>query len=286
MTVKGNGGDLETHKKAYVENYREVWFDERAITNIMSLNNVKEKFIVTYDSDRDGTFPVHKTNGVNIKFGMHRNGLHYHDTVNRQVTMVQTVTENEKDYSKRQLTDAKTARELYAKVGYPLIKDLANMVKKNMIMNCPVTIEDVMRARKITGPSVQALKGKTIRTKPNPVVSDYVAVPHAIFEENRNVTLSVDVMFVNRIPFITSISRHLKFTTAETLHNRTTSQLVQCVTNLKALYAKRGFNVTTSLMVGEFLTMRTALLKMSVSLNTASASEHMPEIERQHRVIK
>ena len=66
--------------------------DERAITNIMSLNNVKEKFRVTYYSDRDGTFTVHKPNGVNIKFGMHRDGLHYHDTMNRQVTMVQTVT--------------------------------------------------------------------------------------------------------------------------------------------------------------------------------------------------
>ena len=92
MTVKGDGGDLKTHKKAYVKNCGEVWFNERAITNIMSLKNVKEKFRVTYDSDRDGTFTVHKPNGVNIKFGMHRVGLHCHDKLNRQVTMVQTVT--------------------------------------------------------------------------------------------------------------------------------------------------------------------------------------------------
>ena len=174
MTVKVNGGDLKTHKKAYVKNYGEVWFNERAITNITSLNNVKEKFRVTYYSDRDGTFTVHKPNRVNIKFVMHRNGLHYHDMVNRQVTMVQTVTENEKGYSKRQLTDAKTVRDLYAKVGYPWIKDFANMIKENMI------------AKNINGPNVQALKVKIIRTKPSPVVSDYVAVPHAIFVENRN----------------------------------------------------------------------------------------------------
>ena len=118
-------------------------------------------------------------------------------------------------------------------------------------MNCPVTIEDVRRAKKINGPSVQALKGKKIRTKTSPVVvSYYVVVPHAIFEENKNFTLSVDVMFVNRIPFLTSISRHLNFTTAETLQNHTNSQLVQCVTNVKALYTKRGFNVTTALMDG------------------------------------
>ena len=84
MTVKGNGGDLKTHKKAYVENYGEVWFDERAITNIMSRNNVKEKFRVIYDSDRDWTFTVYKPNGVNIKFGVHCDGLHYYNTVNQK----------------------------------------------------------------------------------------------------------------------------------------------------------------------------------------------------------
>ena len=103
-------------------------------------------------------------------------------------------------------------------------------------------------------------------------MSDYVAVPHAIFEEKRNATLSVDLMFVNRIPFLTSISRYLKFTSAETLHNQMTSQLVQCVTNVKALYTKRAFNVTTELMGGEFVPMRTDLLNMGVLLNTASAS--------------
>ena len=88
MTVKANGGDLKTHQKEYVENYGEVRFDEGEITNIMVLKNVKEKFRVNYDSDGDGTFTVHKPNGVNIKFGMHQDGLHYHETVNRQVTMV------------------------------------------------------------------------------------------------------------------------------------------------------------------------------------------------------
>ena len=111
MTVKGNGRDLQTHQNAHVENYGEVCFYERAITNIMLLNNAKEKFRVTYDSDRDGTFTVHKPNGVNIKFGMHRDGLHYHDTVNRQVTMVQTVIDNEKGYSQCQLINAKKGKK-------------------------------------------------------------------------------------------------------------------------------------------------------------------------------
>ena len=76
MTVKGNSGDFKTHYKAHVENYGNMWFYERAITNIMSLDNVKENFRVTYESDRDRNFTVHKPNGVNIKFGIHQDGLH------------------------------------------------------------------------------------------------------------------------------------------------------------------------------------------------------------------
>ena len=164
--------------------------------------------------------------------------------------MVQTVTDNEKGFSQRQPSNAKKARDLYTNVSYPLIRDFIVMIKENMINNCPVTVEDVMGSERINGPNVQVLRGKTVRTKPSPVVTDFVTVPHAIIEENRNVTLSVDVMFLNRIPFLTSISRHLNFTTAETLHNHTTSQLVQCVTNVKTLYSKIGFNVSTALMDG------------------------------------
>ena len=110
----------------------------------MSLKNVKEKFRVTYYSNRDGTFTVHKPNGVNIKFGMHRDGIHYDDTVNRQVTMVQTVTDNEKSYSQLQLFNAKKAKDIYKNIGYPSIRDFIVIINKIMINNCPVTVEDVM----------------------------------------------------------------------------------------------------------------------------------------------
>ena len=74
--------------------------------------------------------------------------------------MVQTVTENEKGYSQHQLINTKKARDLYAKVGYPSIRDFIVMIEKNMINNFPITIEDVIQAKKIKGPSVQALKEK------------------------------------------------------------------------------------------------------------------------------
>jgi hypothetical protein len=68
MTVHGNGGDLTTYKKAYIENYGDVSFDDNAIITF-SVSKCQEKFQVTYDSA--GAFIVHKPDGVNVYFVAH-----------------------------------------------------------------------------------------------------------------------------------------------------------------------------------------------------------------------
>ena len=41
MSVKVNGGSITTKKIGHLKKYGDVWFDERAITNILCLKNVK-----------------------------------------------------------------------------------------------------------------------------------------------------------------------------------------------------------------------------------------------------
>ena len=103
MTVKGNGGDLIFNKKAHVNGFGTVWFDDRAITNILSFGKVVRKYQVSYDCSNGSVFTMHKPDGRNIHFAMHKDGLHYHDSKNQQVTLVSTVAENEKGYSQHQL---------------------------------------------------------------------------------------------------------------------------------------------------------------------------------------
>ena len=121
--MQGIGGSIITNTKAFVKNYGEVWFDTRAITNILSLKNVKNKYRVTYDSESEDVFTVHMNKGRLMQFKMHRDGLHYHDNSDRQVTLIQTVQQNEADYSQQQLATACSARDLYSKVGHPSVQD-------------------------------------------------------------------------------------------------------------------------------------------------------------------
>ena len=63
-----------------------------------------------------------------------------------------------------------------------------------MILDCPVTVEDVIRTDKIYGRDIHDLKGKTTRTKPTRLVTDDVNIPPNVLENNKHVTLSIDIM--------------------------------------------------------------------------------------------
>ena len=102
-------------------------------------------------------------------------------------------------------------------LGFPSERDFGNTVCLNLIRNCPITPTDIANAKKIFGPNVPSIKGKPVRRKPILMVSDYVDVPPQILDLTRKVEVASDVMFVNGIPFLVSVSRRLQFITTQYL---------------------------------------------------------------------
>ncbi len=85
-------------------------------------------------------------------------------------------------------------------------------------------------------------------------------------------------MYVNKIPFFMTISRHVQFGTAEVLTNQQAKTLVACVKKVKALYSKRGFKIQTFMMDGQFECLRADLADMQINLNVVSNDEHVPRV--------
>ena len=56
------------------------------------------------------------------------------------------------------------------------------------------------------GPDIAGVRGKTVWRVPKHVITDYVAIPQDFIMLHIYVTLVADVMFVNSIPFLVTLS--------------------------------------------------------------------------------
>ena len=291
LTVHSNGGTLKVKKKATLPGYKnDVWYSDKAITNIVGLTNVTQQYHATYDSQVSNSFVVHRESAgkPDMEFVRHPSGLHYYDPRTYGKTFVHTVAENMANYTKRQVKSAQAARTLYRALGYPSLKDFRLALMTNLIKDCPVTVQDVDVAHAIWGKDIAALKGKTTRRKPIPVADSVMNVPRELKKLHKNVTLAVDLFFVNGIAFFISHSRKICFTASTHLKNRKVASLWEAFKEAYQYYAKRGFKITLVTADNEFEPLQTLVHAMPAGprVNLASASEHVPEIERRIRVVK
>ena len=133
-----------------------------------------------------------------MEFRMHKSGLHYYDQRNKHFSFINTVSENKKGYTQRQVKSAEVARTLYAKVCYPSWKYFKWVIISNQIKDCPVTVEDVGVSLKIWGKKIAALKVNTNQRKPNTVARDSVKIPMDLLKLHKEVFLTLYIFLLIR----------------------------------------------------------------------------------------
>jgi hypothetical protein len=237
IKINCNAGTVVTNKKGKLGRLN-VWYLPDGITNIFSMHELEKMYRITYDS-LEGFYVVHTPRGE-VHFHKDEQGLLYIDlmesgheaarmllqmvkdtkadknrTVKVGANFVQTVRRNYEGYTKQEALHAKEARWGQAMLGNPSEKDYQGLVSRNLINNCPISLSDMSNARAIFGSDLASVRGKTVRKKPAPVVTDYVAVPHTLVEANKVITLATDVFFVDGTAFLLTVGRGLKFVTAK-----------------------------------------------------------------------
>ncbi len=152
-------------------------------------------------------------------------------------TNVQTVRENYEGYTKHEILKAKEARRAQGLIENPSESNFKGMVRGNMIQNCLITSDDITNVRTIFGPDLASIRGKTVRWTPATVVADYVEVPRSLVQNNKVVTLAADVFFVDGTAFLITVSRRIKFITAEYLQVRMATSLCKHLDRVLQVYA-------------------------------------------------
>ncbi len=153
-----------------------------------------------------------------------------------------------------------------------------------MIRNRPITSDDNTNVHAIFEPDLASIRGETVWQTPTPVVADYVEGPRLLVQNNKVVTMAADVFFVDGTAFLITVSRRIKFVTAEHLQVRTVTSLCKHLDRVPQVYARAGFLVITILMDREFEKVKDCLL--NIESNTTSAKEHVSKAERTIRTIK
>jgi hypothetical protein len=202
ICVRTNGGHQISTLIGDITNLGIVWYNPQSIANILSVSEVRKVCCVTMDTQTEPSICIHKTNGKQMVFREHSDGLYYYDTVAHQgapestppTILYQSVEENKKIVTKREIEAADVARDLYRKIGRPSEAKFEDIIAKNLIRNCPVTLDDVRRAMLIYGPDTAILKGKTILGKPAGHLPNFNAlpIPLPINQNHSKVTLCVD----------------------------------------------------------------------------------------------
>ena len=111
-------------------------------------------------------------------------------------------------------------------------------------------------------------------------------LPTNILERYKSVTLAGDIMFLNGIRFINTISIHFKFMMVEHIANAKASTLQESIRQVNQVYMQQGFNITNILMDGQCTCIRGNLVELQINLNVCSNDKHVGEIERLNHTVK
>jgi hypothetical protein len=83
------------------------------------------------------------------------------------------------------------------------------MVHSNTIKSYHVTSIDMTNLNTLLGPDLDTLKGKTARVTPPQVMMEYIQIPKEIEDLDHSMTLVIDIMFVNGLPFLVASRERL-----------------------------------------------------------------------------
>ena len=146
--------------------YGTVWFLRDGFANILSLQQMKQHYQVTYDSGgiSPDCFVVHKLDTMKCYFHESKEGLFYLDSqvALNTVAFIMTVEDMESLYSNHDVCNAKATRKLQCIISWPNSRYFQHLIQNNLLPGCDLTANDVKITDHIYSRDLGSIKGKTI----------------------------------------------------------------------------------------------------------------------------
>ena len=294
-------------------------FNEDSMANILCLKDVAniEGVQITMDSLKERAMLVHHK-GQCYKFKECSEGLYYYDTnelpANAQPVLTAVEVENENDVKENQtdkskdtvmdysflqtvesnkqyftsaeIQGANNARSLQQMIGWPSASHFKSIVKKQLLQNCNVTVDDINRADIIYGPARPLLQGKMTRLHPPSTKIERIPLPLPIQEHHRCLQLFMDFFFVNGEPFLHTKTKKINFLTASHCTSRSQQQIMNVLESVIQKYNARGFEIEAFHGDNEFDIKALKSFLLPALINIYGKDEHVGFLERSVRLVK
>ena len=146
-------------------------------------------------------------------------------------------------YSKRDVKKAIEARRLHGTLHFPSKQTFDWMIRGNQINNCKATPDHAEIAHDIWGESEDYIKGSRVWSKSNHVDGFKLKVPTEYLKLGKEVYLTCDLFFVNKINFFITLSRKIDFTAAAHLKDRKIKTIFLALLAVYKFYLRRWFRI-------------------------------------------
>ena len=275
-----------------------VYYSQVASANIISFaSQVNAGADITYDklSDR---FVLRPANSDNVYMFSRKDvdsseGRFYVCDLRsmmseNETAFVQTVTENMRRFTKREVEQAQRARDMLARMGFPSVIDAMNMVGTGS--NFDLTARDFQVADAIWGKDIPSLKGKTKRKAT--AIAD-INVSRTIVQQQQ--ILAVDIMFIDKLAFLIGVATPLDLTIVTSLltldmlkPSRAAEVVKRGVLYFFGVLSSQNFKTPLLMSDGEgaIAKLQTELNSIGVEVDISGAGGHVGRVERRIQVVK
>ena len=277
--ISGIGGKLSTNVVGVFNGTSTVFFHPEAIANILSQSQEHDiGASITYHDKQDEYAVQHE--GCDTLLFERVGGLYCYDASIPKVIANNTVEENKKKYTKREVRKAEEAARVRRRLFYPSDEAIP---KLSSINNIPVTRKDIMRSIDIFGRDKNAIRGKLTdsKTETIPLEPAWKPTEQAQF-------LSVDLFFIDGDGYMIAVMSPLDYTSVVHIKNRKTAVLRGALWKILAKIDQQHYEVSYILTDNEggVTALFPELQRAGYGINPAGAGDHVPIVERKIRTIK
>lgn len=307
VTFDGISGVLRTDKVGDMGGLCPVHVHTGALANILSFSQLRQlghsiryyegvrpeedTFVLSYGQREihfrhrsDGLY-VHNANmkeqhlsNTDCCLHGHRHGVSQQPST----TLVTTVADNESNYSKREVAQAREARQLQRRLANPPDSKLIKAISTGTIQHSSVTPADVARATAIYGPSIEALKGRTTTSPALPFPQEGPSRAMAAQQ------MYADIFYANGMSFLITITHPIGHITCTYIERTDTVTLRRALRLHLGVYGQRRIEIRHIYSDNEkgILSMSQDFAGAGITLHLAGPGMHVHIVERAIRTIK